>query len=151
MRKVTVRIGGLVAAASVALTLAGVSPSFASPAAKPATASHTLKFISVEKASVSLTKTMSAQQDTDVSSKGKVIGYDDLYIAITSKTTGAGWVTLDVDGGFIYATFAINFKTGAITHGKVTGGARAFKGVTGTFTATPVSSTKTAVKLTYTT
>ena len=149
MRKVTVRIGGLVAAASAALTLAGVSPSFASPA-KPATVSHTLKFVSVEKASVNLSKTMGAQQDTDVSSSGKVIGYDELYFA-TAKTTAAGWFTLDVDGGFIYGTFTVNFKTGAITNGKVTGGARAFKGATGKLTAKDLSSTRTAVTITYTT
>jgi hypothetical protein len=149
MRKVIVRIGGLVAVASAALTLAAVSPSFASPAAKPAP--HTLKFISVEKASVQLSKTMFAQQDTDVSSTGKVIGYDELYVATVSAKAGDGWVTLDVDGGFLYATFKLNLATGAITGGKVTGGARAFKGATGTLTATPESSTKTAVKLTYTT
>ena len=43
MRKATVRIGGLVAVASAALTLASVSPSFASPAAKPAAASQILR------------------------------------------------------------------------------------------------------------
>jgi hypothetical protein len=149
MRKAIVRIGGLVAVASTALTLAVVSPSFASPAAKPATASHTLKFTSVEKGSVNLSKTMFAQQDTDVNSAGKVIGYDDLYLATTSAKTADGWVTLDVDGGFLYGTFKLNLVTGAITDGKVTGGARAFKGATGTLTATSVSSTKTAVKLTY--
>jgi len=37
MRKVVVRIGGLVAAASAALTLASVGPAFASPAAKTVT------------------------------------------------------------------------------------------------------------------
>jgi hypothetical protein len=37
MRKLVVRIGGLVVAASAALTLAGVSPAFASPAAKTVT------------------------------------------------------------------------------------------------------------------
>jgi hypothetical protein len=37
MRKVIAGIGGIVAAASVALTLAGVSPAFASPAAKTVT------------------------------------------------------------------------------------------------------------------
>ena len=121
-----------------------------SSAAKPATASHTLKFISVEKASVNLSKTMIAQQDTDVSSTGKVIGYDDLYLA-TGTTTAAGWATLDIDGGFIYATFTVNFKTGAITNGKVTGGARAFKGATGKLTAKDLSSTRTAVTITYTT
>jgi hypothetical protein len=150
MRKVTVGIGGLVAAASAVLTLASVSPSFASSAAKPATVAHTLKFISVEKGSVNLSKTMAAQQDTDVNSKGKVIGYDELYFAY-GKTSAAGWATLDVDGGFIYATFTVNFKTGAITNGKVTGGARAFKGATGKLTAKDLSNTRTAVTITYTT
>ena len=37
MRKLVVRLGGLVVAASAALTLAGVSPAFASPAAKTVT------------------------------------------------------------------------------------------------------------------
>ena len=151
MRKVIVGIGGLVAVASAALTLASVSPSFASTAAKPATASHTLKFISVEKASVSLSKTMFAQQDTDVSSTGKVIGYDELYLATTSAKTADGWVTLDVDGGFLYGTFKLNLATGAITGGKVTGGARAFKGATGTLRAKAVSATRTDVTITYTT
>ena len=150
MRKVTVWTGGLVAAASAVLTLASVSPSFASSAAKPATVAHTLKFISVEKGSVNLSKTMAAQQDTDVNSKGKVIGYDELYFA-SGKTSAAGWATLDVDGGFIYATFTVNFKTGAITNGKVTGGARAFKGATGKLTAKDLSNTRTAVTITYTT
>ncbi len=137
-------------AAAIAAVLVGTGAFMLPAVASAGTASHTLKFISVEKASVNLSKTMFAQQDTDVSSTGKVIGYDELYLA-TSKTTAAGWVTLDVDGGFIYATFTLNLKTGAITHGKVTGGARAFKGATGTFTATSVSSTRTAVAITYTT
>jgi hypothetical protein len=104
----------------------------------------------VEKASVNLTKTMSAQQDTDVNSKGKVIGYDDLYFA-SSSTSATGWATVDVDGGFIYGTFTVNFKTGAVTNGKVTGGARAFKGATGKLTAKTLSSTRTAITITYTT
>jgi hypothetical protein len=138
-------------AATVGAALVGagafVLPAFASASA----ATHTLKFISVEKASVQLTKTMSAQQDTDVNSKGKVIGYDDLYFAAISNSAANAWFTLDVDGGFISGTFKINYKTGAVTNGKVTGGARAFKGATGTLTAKAVSATRTAVTITYTT
>jgi hypothetical protein len=111
------------AAAALVGTGAFVLPAVAS--AGPA--AHTLKFISVQKASVQLSKTMFAQQDTDVNGKGKVIGYDELYVAVTSSTTGDGWFTGDVDGGFIYGTFRLNLKTGAATDGKVTGGARAFK------------------------
>jgi hypothetical protein len=139
----------ITAAIGVALVGTGafVLPAFASAS----TATHTLKFISVEKASVTLTKTMSAQQDTDLNSKGKVIGYDDLYFAVTSSSGANAWFSLDVDGGFISGTFKVNFKTGAITNGKVTGGARAFKGATGTLTAKAVSATRTAVTITYAT
>lgn len=138
--------------AAAAAVAAAVAVAFALPAvASAGAAAHTLKFISVQKASVQLSKTMFAQQDTDVNGKGKVIGYDDLYVAVISSTTGDGWVTVDVDGGFIYGTFKVNLKTGAATDGRVTGGARAFKGATGTFTATDLSSTRTAITLTYTT
>jgi len=141
------KIRTFIAAALGAILVA--AGAFLLPAvASAGTATHTLSFLSVEKGSVALSKTMLAQQDTDTS-KGKVIGYDELYLAITSNTTANGWVTLDVDGGFIYGTFSVNLKTGAITNGKVTGGARAFKGITGTFTAKDVSSTKTAIVLTY--
>jgi hypothetical protein len=133
------------AAAAVVGTGAFVLPAVASAA--PAT--HTLKFISVEKASVALSKTMFAQQDTDVNAKGTVIGYDELYIAVASASTGDGWFAGDVDGGFIYGTFKVNLATGAVTDGKVTGGARAFKGITGTLTAKDLSSTRTAITLTY--
>ena len=137
-------------AAVAAAALVGTGALMLPAIASAGTASHTLKFVSVEKASVNLSKTMIAQQDTDVSSSGKVIGYDELYFAY-GKTSAAGWATLDVDGGFIYATFTVNFKTGAITDGKVTGGARAFKGATGKLTAKDLSSTRTAVTITYTT
>jgi hypothetical protein len=143
--KVRTSIAAVIAAALVG-TGAFMLPAFASAG----TAVHTLKFISVEKASVNLTKTMSAQQDTDINSKGKVIGYDELYFA-SSSTAATGWATVDVDGGFIYGTFTVNFKTGAITGGKVTGGARAFKGATGKLAAKSLSATRTAVTLTYTT
>ena len=137
-------------AAVAAAALVGTGALMLPAIASAGTASHTLKFVSVEKASVNLSSTMGAQQDTDVNSKGKVIGYDELYFAY-GKTSAAGWATLDVDGGFIYATFTVNFKTGAITNGKVTGGARAFKGATGKLTAKDLSSTRTAITITYTT
>ena len=70
---------------------------------------------------------MVAQQDAVLSGSGKVIGYDELYLATTSAKTADGWVTLAVDGGFLYGTFKLNLATGAITGGKVTGGARAFR------------------------
>ena len=52
MRKVVVRIGGLVAAASAALMLAGVSPAFASPAAKPVTGPEAISGAAYGKAAI---------------------------------------------------------------------------------------------------
>jgi hypothetical protein len=52
-------------------------------------------------------------------------------------------------GGFLYGTFTISLKTGAISNGKVTGGTGAFAGATGTIKAKDLSSTKTAVTITY--
>ena len=56
-------------------------------AASTSTATHTLKFISVTKASVNFSKTTGGQQEHRVNSKGKVVGYDMLYFSIISKTT----------------------------------------------------------------
>jgi hypothetical protein len=138
-------------AAVVGAALVGTG-AFVLPAlASTSTATHTLKFISVEKASTSFSKVMFAQQNTDVTSKGAVVGYDDLYFAATSGSAGDGWFVGDLDGGFIYGTFKVNFNTGAITDGKVTGGLRAFKGATGTLTAKAVSPTRTDVTITYST
>ncbi len=52
MRKVVVRIGGLVVAASAALMLAGVSPAFASTAAKPATGPEAISGAAYGKAAI---------------------------------------------------------------------------------------------------
>ena len=72
-----------------------------------------------------------------------------LYVAATSSTSGAAYVTVDTKGGFLYGTFNINFTTGVVTNGKVTGGTGAFKGATGTITVKTISSTKRAVTITY--
>ena len=137
-----------VAAASAAAILgagAFVLPALASPAA----ASHTLKFISVTKKSITLTKASGAQQDTDVSSTGKTVGFDMLYFNATSASSAALNITLDTKGGFLYGTAKVSFKSGAITGGKVTGGTGAFKGATGTIKATAVSNVREAFTITY--
>jgi hypothetical protein len=144
------KIRASAAAASAAAILgagAFVLPALASPAA----ASHTLKFISVTKKSITLTKTTGAQQDTDVSSTGKTVGFDMLYFSATSASSAALNITLDTKGGFLYGTAKVSFKTGAITGGKVTGGTGTFKGATGTIKARNLNQagTRTAVTITY--
>jgi len=136
-------------AAGAAVVL-GTTGALVLPAVASAhSASTTLKFISVQKASVKFSKTTFGQQDTDVNATGKTIGFDELYFAATSANTAAANVTGDFSGGLLYGTFTVNFKTGAITNGKVTGGTGAFAGATGTIKAKPISSTKTAVTIVY--
>jgi hypothetical protein len=110
---------------------------------------HTLKFTSVQKATVSFTRTTGAIQNTDVNSTGKTIGFDMLYFAATSPSSVAVNLTVDTKGGFLYGTFTFNPRTGVVTNGKVTGGTGAFKGATGTIKVKTISSTKHAVTITY--
>jgi hypothetical protein len=143
-----VRTSIIAAGAAVVL---GTTGALVLPAVASAHSStHTLKFTSVQKASVTFTaKTTFGQQDTDVNSMGKTIGYDLLYVKATSATSAAVNITVDLSGGFLYATGTINPNTGVFSNGKVTGGTGSFKGATGTITAKPISNTKTAVTVTY--
>ena len=140
----------IAAAGAVALLGAGaiVLPAVASASS----ATHTLKFISVQKSTVMFTKTTGANQDTDIAA-GKTIGFDMIYFAATSATSGNVNITGDISGGFLYGTGTINFKTGAFTNGKVTGGTGAFAGATGTIKAKDLNAagTRTAVTITYST
>jgi hypothetical protein len=130
-----------VIAAGAAVVL-GTTGALVLPAVASAhSASTTLKFISG--------KTAFGQQDTDVNAAGKTIGFDMLYITAVSATSGNVNITGDVNGGFLYGTGTINFKTNAFTNGKVTGGTGAFAGATGTIKAKDISKTKTAVTITY--
>jgi len=117
--------------------------------ASASSATHTLKFTAVQKASVMFTKTTGASQETDLNTAGKTVGYDMIYFAATSPTSAAVNITVDTSGGFLYGTATVSIKTGAVTNGKVTGGTGAFAGATGTITVKTVSSTKHAVTITY--
>ncbi len=139
-----------IAAASAAAILG--AGAFVLPAVASSTAtSHTLKFISVSKKSIMLTKASGAQQNTDVSKAGKTVGFDMLYFKATSASSAALNITVDTTGGFLYGTAKISFKTGAVTGGKVTGGTGSFKGATGTIKAKNLNQagTRTAVTITY--
>ena len=103
----------------------------------------------MQKATVIFTKTAGANQETDVNAAGKTVGFDMIYFTATSATTAAVNVTVDTNGGFLYGTATVSIKTGAITNGKVTGGTGSFAGATGTIKAKAISSTKTAVTITY--
>jgi hypothetical protein len=132
------------AAAALGVTGALVLPAVASAHS----ASTTLKFTAVQKATVDFSKTAEGIQDTDVNAAGKTVGFDELYLAFTSSSSAAVNVTVDTNGGFLYGTFKVA-KSGAITNGKVTGGTGAFAGATGTIKVKTISKTKHAVTITY--
>jgi hypothetical protein len=111
-------------------------------------ASTTLKFIAVTNKHVTFTRSTFGMQETDVSSTGKTIGFDDVYVKITGANSATANVALDTKGGFLYGVVTTT-DGGKTFKGKVTGGTGAFKGATGTITAKAISSTKTAVTVIY--
>ena len=140
-----------IAAAGAAVLLGGTTALALPAMASTHSAMHTLKFTSVTAKSVSFTQTTEIPQDTDLNSAGKTIGFDDVYLTFTGRTAGKGNVAVAVKGGFLYGTLTVNFKTGAISNGKVTGGTGAFKGASGTITAKNLNAkgTRTAVTVKY--
>lgn len=132
-----------------AAVMLGTTGALVVPAVASAhSATHTLKFTSVEKKSIQFTKASGAQQDTDVNSRGKTIGFDMLNFGKASATSAAVNITVDTKGGFLYCSGTISFKTGKAS-GKVTGGTGAFKGATGTIKGTATSPVKEAITITY--
>jgi hypothetical protein len=138
--------------AAGAAAILGTTGALLAPAVASAhSATTTVKFIAVQKAMVPFSKTEFGEQDTDVNATGKTIGFDMLHAKAISATSGALNVTVDLSGGFLYGTAIVNFKTGALTHAKVTGGTGSFTGATGTFRTRAITSKKTAVTITYST
>lgn len=135
--------------AAGAVVVLGTTGALVLPAVASAhNASHTLKFTAVSKKSVGFTSTTSGGQETDVSSAGKIIGFDDVYAKLTGTDTATANVALDVKGGFLYGVLTF-IDAGMIITGKVTGGTGSFKGATGTITAKKLTSTRTAVTIIY--
>jgi hypothetical protein len=135
--------------AAGAAVILGTTGAMVLPAVASAhNASHTLKFTAVTKKSVTFTKTTSGLQETDVSSTGKIIGFDDVYIKFTGANSATANVALDTKGGFLYGVVTTT-DGGKTFKGKVTGGTGAFKGATGTIIGKAISSTKTAVTIVY--
>jgi hypothetical protein len=140
----------MAAAGAAALLGAGafVLPASAAPT-HPGHRVHTLRFISVTKRSVNLSRTSVAQQDTDVTRSGKVIGFDNLYITFNPKTGKArGNFAFDTKGGFIFGTLRL---PGSGATGRVTGGTGKFRHARGSLVARSLNrrGTRTAVTIRY--
>ena len=137
-----------IAAAGAAVVL-GTTGALALPAMASAnSATHTLKLTAVTKNSVGFTSTTNGLQETDVSSTGKTIGFDDVYVTFTGNNSATANVAFDIKGGFLYGT-VITTNGGKTFSGKVTGGTGAFKGAAGTITAKAITGMKTAVTIVY--
>lgn len=135
-----------VAAASIVGTGAFVLPAAASARAT----TQTLQFTAETAGSTAFGSSTEAEQDTDINSAGKVVGYDLLYVALASSSAAVVNVTVDVSGGMLYGTATLN-SAGVVSGGKITGGTSKFKGATGTFTVKSLNQagTRHAVKITY--
>jgi len=136
------------AVAGTAAALSGTAAFLLPAAAGASTATHTLKFTSVQQATVRFSKTVGASQDKDVKN-GTLMGYDMLRFVFNPKTNTASiGVALDTKDGFLYGV--LRESGGAVTHGKVTGGTGKYAGATGTITArSNNAATRTAVTITY--
>jgi hypothetical protein len=141
------RIRRSITAAAAAVVLSGTGALVLPAVASAHSASHTLKFTAVTKSRVTFTSSTFGMQETDVSSTGKTIGFDDVYITVTGSTATAN-VAVDVKGGFLYGVVT-STDGGKTFTGKVTGGTGAFKGATGTIAGKAISNTKTAVTIIY--
>lgn len=137
-------------AAGAAIVLGGTGALALPAVASAHSATHTLKFTAVTVNSIQFTKTSNGLQETDVNSKGKTIGFDDVNITLTGKTSATGDVAIDISGGFLYSTVTTT-NAGKTFTGKVTGGTGAFTGATGKVTGKAITSSKTAVTITYST
>jgi len=138
-----------IAAAGAAALLGGTTALLVPAAASAHGATHTLTFTAVAENSVMFTPTTEGVQDTDFNSAGATIGFDNLYLTFTSPTSAHGPATLDIKGGFLYATIATT-NNGQTFTGKVTGGTGAFTGATGTVTAKAINPTGTEAVVTVT-
>jgi hypothetical protein len=119
-------------------------------AASARTTTQTLQFTAETEGSTAFSGSTEAEQDTDVNSAGKVVGYDLLYVTLVSPAAAVLNITVDVNGGMLYGTATLNGE-GVVSNGKVTGGTGKFKGATGKFTVKTLNTagTRHAVKFTY--
>jgi hypothetical protein len=137
-------------AAAAAAAIVGTGAFVLPAAASASTTTHTLKFTAETKSSAAFSNSAEAEQDTDVNSAGKVVGYDMLYLAVVSSTSVAINITVDVNGGILYGTAKLNSK-GMVLDGNVTGGTGAFAHAAGTLTVQTLNKagTRHDVKITY--
>ena len=136
-------------AAAAAVVLGSTGALLAPAAASVHSAAQTLTFTSVVRNFVSFTSTTGAEQDTDVTSAGTVIGFDEVSVTL-GTTANTADIAFALNGGLLYGTLTISRSTGSAT-GPVTGGTGSFAGAIGTITGTSAAKKKEAITITYST
>ena len=115
--------------------------------AAPAAGTHTLRFTTVQIGDhISGSYDVAANKEVQ---NGKVAGYDvtDCFLNLHSHVANCA-ITLARPEGMMRGTATLNLDSGTGT-GVITGGTRAYRGVTGTIAAKSLSQMKTAVTITY--
>jgi hypothetical protein len=138
----------LVSLASTAVLTAGVGAGV-SMNASAASDVHTLKFVAISGPSTNPTPSTFLSAEVE-KSHGKVVGFDTISGRFNLKTHSIKiFVALSRKGGLLYAT--LRSTTGTTYHGRVTGGAGAYRGAEGTVTAhsTSQNSNRTYVTVRY--
>jgi hypothetical protein len=141
----------LITATAVA-GLVGTSAFLVPAMASSDSATHTVKFTSIELKGLSFTKTHFGQSDKDVNSAHKTVGFDTLNGVFDPKTGSATIdVSFDAAGGFMYFHLHSTSSAGDSFAGKMTGGTGKFKNATGSLVANNLnkSGSRTAVTITY--
>lgn len=111
---------------------------------------HTLKFTAVAQLQTNFSRTEFGQDEKDVNSAGRIIGFDVIHGSFDPATnTARGDVALSTKGGILYGK--LRFSNGPITRGTVTGGTGKFEGATGTIYGKSLNKqgTRTAVTVTW--
>jgi hypothetical protein len=140
-------------AAAGATALLGAGALVLPAAASARSDTHTLKFISLTSKAIMFTQTTGAEQNTNVNTAGKIVGFNTLYFTVnpsTGKITANA--TINTKGGFLYGIVTTS-TTSRVSHGKVTGGTGAFEDATGTIVGRDLNKTGTrsVITITYST
>lgn len=131
---------GAVAAATLALTSAGLAVASAKSAA-----GTTIRFRATQTGQTFSSSSRFATTGKDTTD-GKLIGYYTLSCKLTAATSGNCGGAGSFSRGMIYFKFLLS-TTSPTFAGKVTGGTGAYSGATGTISGKAISSTKQAVTI----
>jgi len=154
IRTLIAGIGAAAVVVSSGLVLTGAAATASASASASARAQakpHTLTLTAVATRTVSYGQAYTTEASADYNTKNRLVGFDVLHF---TENKGKRMVTVDgafdMEDGIIYTTFTTSTSSPKAV-GEVIGGTGAYQHATGTITATSKTSTRTAVRIAYTT